>query len=229
MLKTLAVAALLGPLGLGSLTEKSSTSFEPEMVPAVVEIAPGGADPRAAGLTEVHHRYWHNGGYGNGGNKSHHNNYYYVNNAAPSYGGLSSIIGPCDTGGIVGGLVGAVAGGLAGSQIGKGNGQLVAVGAGVLLGALLGHEIGAGLTQGDLACADQAVYGAQTVPVGQQISWNNPQSGNSGYVVPVRDGYEQTSGRYCREYQTVVTVGGRQQSGYGTACYQPDGSWQVID
>jgi len=229
MLKSMAVAALLGPLSLGPLADQVSTPPEPELTPAVVQIAPGAADPLAEDLIQVHHKYWHNDGYGNGGNKSHHNTYYYVNNAAPTYPGLSSIIGPCDTGGLVGGLVGAVAGGLAGSQIGKGNGQLVAVGAGVLLGALLGHEIGAGLTQGDLACADQAIYGAQTVPVGQQITWNNPQSGNSGYVVPVRDGYEQTSGRYCREYQTVVTVGGRQQSGYGTACYQPDGSWEVIN
>jgi surface antigen len=226
MLKTLAVAALLGPLGLHPFAEPT-TSLDPAFQPAVLQIAPAGDAMRAAGLEQVHHKYWHAGG--NGANKSHHNNYYYVNNAAPASPGLSSIIGPCDTGGIVGGLVGAVAGGLAGSQIGKGNGQLVAVGAGVLLGALLGHEVGAGLTQGDLACADQAAYGAQTVPVGQQISWNNPQTGNGGYVVPVRDGYEQTSGRYCREYQTVVTVGGNQQSGYGTACYQPDGSWEIID
>lgn len=34
--------------------------------------------------------------------------------------------------------------------------------------------------------------------------------------------------RYCREYQTTGRVGGRLQPGYGTACYQPDGSWQIV-
>ena len=35
--------------------------------------------------------------------------------------------------------------------------------------------------------------------------------------------------RYCREYQKNVVVGGRLQQGYGQACMQPDGNWQVID
>jgi hypothetical protein len=28
-----------------------------------------------------------------------------------------------------------------------------------------------------------------------------------------------------REYQTTITVGGRERAAYGTACMQPDGSW----
>lgn len=34
---------------------------------------------------------------------------------------------------------------------------------------------------------------------------------------------------YCREYTNRVTVGGRVQESYGTACLQPDGSWQIAD
>ncbi len=34
---------------------------------------------------------------------------------------------------------------------------------------------------------------------------------------------------YCREYTKNVTVGGRVQQSYGTACQQPDGSWQVVN
>lgn len=34
---------------------------------------------------------------------------------------------------------------------------------------------------------------------------------------------------YCREYTKQVSVGGRVQEGYGTACMQPDGSWAVSD
>lgn len=34
---------------------------------------------------------------------------------------------------------------------------------------------------------------------------------------------------YCREYNKSIRVGGRVESGYGTACYQPDGSWMIVD
>ena len=33
---------------------------------------------------------------------------------------------------------------------------------------------------------------------------------------------------YCREYTNHVKVGGKLKESYGTACMQPDGSWQVV-
>ncbi|MGQ0527272.1 MAG: RT0821/Lpp0805 family surface protein [Alphaproteobacteria bacterium] len=123
---------------------------------------------------------------------------------------------------------GAVGGGLLGSQVGSGSGRLWATGAGVLLGGLLGSEIGSSLDRADMAYAQQANQRAYTAPVGERVTWNNPQSGNSGYIVPTRDGYS-SSGRYCREYQQTVVVGGRQETAYGQACQQPDGSWQVVN
>ncbi len=56
---------------------------------------------------------------------------------------------------------------------------------------------------------------------------NDPESGNYGTVTPIRDG-STSSGQYCREYQQTVTVGGRTQQAYGTACRQPDGQWKVV-
>lgn len=32
----------------------------------------------------------------------------------------------------------------------------------------------------------------------------------------------------CREYQTTITVAGRQQPAYGVTCRQPDGSWRIV-
>ncbi len=128
---------------------------------------------------------------------------------------------------LIGAGSGALLGGLAGSQFGKGSGQIWGTGAGVLIGALLGSEIGASLDNADRAYAAQANQQALSAPIGQQIAWNNPDSGNHGYIVPTRDGYSQ-SGRYCREYQQNIVVGGKQQSAYGTACRQPDGSWEVV-
>ena len=129
---------------------------------------------------------------------------------------------------VVGTGLGAVAGGLLGSQVGGGSGRLWATGAGVLLGALAGSEIGASLDNADRAYAVQAQERAYSAPVGETISWNNPQSGNSGTYTPTRDGYS-SSGRYCREYQQTIVVGGQTQKGYGTACQQPDGSWQIAN
>lgn len=34
---------------------------------------------------------------------------------------------------------------------------------------------------------------------------------------------------YCREYTKDVVIGGVKQQSYGTACLQPDGSWQIVN
>ncbi|PZO87450.1 MAG: hypothetical protein DI626_03985 [Micavibrio aeruginosavorus] len=129
---------------------------------------------------------------------------------------------------LIGGGTGAVLGGLAGSQIGGGSGRLWATGAGVLLGALAGSEIGSSLDRADQAYATQANQRAYTAPVGETIRWNNPDTGNYGTITPVRDG-RTSSGAYCREYTQTIYVGGKQQTGYGTACQQPDGSWKAVN
>ncbi len=123
---------------------------------------------------------------------------------------------------------GAVAGGLLGSQVGSGSGRLWATGAGVLLGALVGSEIGTSLDRADRMYMAQAQNRVYSAPIGETVTWNNPESGHQGTYTAVRDGTSST-GRYCREYQQTVTVGGQQQSAYGTACQQPDGSWEIVN
>lgn len=127
----------------------------------------------------------------------------------------------------IGTLGGAAAGGLLGSQFGKGSGKLVTTGLGVLLGGWAGNEIGASMDETDRLKARQAEQRAYTAPIGQQITWNNPNNGNVGVITPVRDGYAQ-NGAYCREFQQTITIGGQQQKGYGKACQQPDGSWKIV-
>lgn len=61
--------------------------------------------------------------------------------------------------------------------------------------------------------------------VGEKIVWNEADA--SGSVTSVREG-TSTSGRYCREFQQEVTIGGNTESAYGTACRQADGSWEVV-
>lgn len=129
---------------------------------------------------------------------------------------------------MIGAGSGAVLGGILGSKVGKGNGQLWATGAGVLVGALMGSSIGRSLDKADLAYANQANQQAYSAPMGKKITWDNPESGNSGSVTPVRDGYTD-DGDYCREYQQTIIVGGQEETAYGQACRQPDGSWKIMN
>lgn len=127
----------------------------------------------------------------------------------------------------VGAAGGAVLGGILGSKVGGGNGQLWATGIGTLLGVLVGSEVGKSLDKADMVYAQRANTQAHSAPIGKEITWNNPETGNSGSVVTTRDG-KSDNGAYCREYQQTITVGGKQESGYGIACEQPDGSWKIV-
>jgi surface antigen len=135
-------------------------------------------------------------------------------------------------GAVLGGLGGAAAGGmLFGGRhgvIGRG-GTTQALGAigGGLLGAYAGHSFGRTLDRADQAHAQRASQQARTAPVGQPIRWSNPDSGNHGTVVATREG-QSAAGEYCREFQQTITVGGRTERGFGTACRQPDGSWRIV-
>ena len=143
---------------------------------------------------------------------------------------ISLALAACQTGGTketVGTFGGAAAGALLGSQFGKGNGKLAMVGLGALGGALLGGSIGKSLDATDRIEAERAEQRAYGAPVGQTIAWSNPQSGNSGQITPLRDGYSP-SGQLCREFNQTISVGGQRQQGYGTACRQPDGSWRIV-
>jgi surface antigen len=127
----------------------------------------------------------------------------------------------------IGALGGAALGGWAGSNIGSGSGRLAATAAGALIGALVGSEIGRSMDEVDRMKAEQAYTQATTAPVGETITWNNPESGNYGAVTPTREGTKQTTGEYCREFQQTVVIGGREEQAYGVACRRPDGSWEV--
>lgn len=127
----------------------------------------------------------------------------------------------------VGGLTGAVAGGLLGAQVGSGSGRLWATGAGVLLGTLLGSEIGASLDKADRMYATQAQRRAYDAPIGETVSWDNPESGHYGSYTPTREG-QSSYGRYCREYEQMIYVDGQQQTAVGTACKNDDGTWEIV-
>lgn len=98
---------------------------------------------------------------------------------------------------------------------------------GILLGTAQGNGVGAALNKADRAYAAAAETRAYTAPVGQQVTWRNPQSGHFGTIVPIRDGYAN-NGAFCREFQQTVVNGGQQKQGYTRACQQPDGAWKLV-
>lgn len=124
-------------------------------------------------------------------------------------------------------LIGAGAGALLGSQFGKGSGKLVGVGLGAILGGVLGNQIGSYMDEQDkMKMAQTTQTTLEKMPSGQASTWVNPDSGHSGSVVAQKT--YQNNGRYCREFTQTVNIGGKSQSAYGTACRQPDGSWEIV-
>jgi surface antigen len=125
---------------------------------------------------------------------------------------------------LIGAAIGGVVGGLAGSQIGKGTGNKVATVGGAVLGVLIGGSIGRSIDQQDQACIGRVL---EQAPTGSPVAWKNPDGGQ--YTVTPTRSYEAANGVYCREYTTEIIVGGQRQQGVGTACRQPDGSWQAVN
>ncbi len=124
----------------------------------------------------------------------------------------------------VGVLTGGVAGGLLGSTVGGGNGRILAIAAGTLAGAIVGGAIGKNMDQNDKMRMNRALDNNN---VGQPAYWHNADSGAAYEVVPVKN-VTIEGNEYCREYRTVANIAGKKQQMYGTACRQPDGTWQAV-
>lgn len=128
-----------------------------------------------------------------------------------------------------GAALGGIGGGIAGAQIGKGTGNIAAIIGGTLLGAALGGYVGSYLDRMDRMDRVQLNQTLETAPTGLPVQWHNPDTQTSYRVQPVKTYRVQTTGQYCREYQTEIIVGGQIQQGYGTACRRPDGQWEIVN
>lgn len=125
------------------------------------------------------------------------------------------------------GLAGAVGGGVIGSNIGKGTGNTAAIIGGTLLGGLLGSEAGKSLDRADVAYHNRTQARAlEGNRAGTTSSWKNPDTGASGSVTPTKT-YNNSEGQPCREFSHSIKVGGKTQTGYGTACRDASGDWQI--
>lgn len=129
----------------------------------------------------------------------------------------------------VGTIAGAALGAWAGSAIdNRGSGGVVAIAAGTVIGGLIGNQIGRGLDKVDRMEAQRAQYRSlEYGRSGQSTDWYNPDSGHRGSYV-ARPAYKNDTGLYCREFTQTVTIAGKREDAYGTACRQQDGAWKVV-
>lgn len=81
------------------------------------------------------------------------------------------------------------------------------------------------LNEADVRAQENAMAEATSAPLSVPITWAD--GATSGSVTPVREGHTD-DGRICREFQQQVTIAGKRQQAFGTACRQPDGSWQIV-
>lgn len=72
---------------------------------------------------------------------------------------------------------------------------------------------------------EQAQIEAAAAPLGEEIAWE--ANGASGSVIALRQGTD-SEGHSCREFQHVVSIGGTQETAFGTACLEADGSWRIV-
>ncbi len=103
---------------------------------------------------------------------------------------------------------------------------------GTMLGASIGGSFGSSIGR-DLAKTDRMMLGKSYRnslnhgESGVTSTWHNPDTRHSGSFTP-QEPFQNKSNQYCREFQQTVTIGGKEQTAYGTACRQPDGSWKII-
>ncbi len=98
----------------------------------------------------------------------------------------------------------------------------------VVLAALVSDELATRLSRADQVALERTTQTTlESVPIGTESRWNNPESGHTGTVTPTRT-FQRSSGQYCREFTQVVVIGGRRDETRGTASREADGSWRRV-
>lgn len=128
----------------------------------------------------------------------------------------------------VGTVVGAILGGIIGSRFGKGGGKKAATVLGAVAGGYAGNRYGESLDCRDQQQHAQTTHKAlETQPSGQPSRWNNPDSGHSGSITPVRT-WQRDTGQYCRDYTQSIVIDGKVEEATGTACREDGGQWRIV-
>ncbi len=126
----------------------------------------------------------------------------------------------------VGTVIGAVGGALLGAQLGDGAVGILGAAAGGVLGGILGRELGKEIDAADAENIEDAGDQALEAPVGTEVAWNTPETGNSGTVKTTKE-TRNAVGRPCREIRQDANIDGEAVSDTVVACKQEDGTWAL--
>ena len=125
-------------------------------------------------------------------------------------------------------LLGATVGGIMGSVVGKGQGHALAVGLGAMSGMMFGQHIGDQLDKAQAMKVEEQLSSSLEYNYdGQPSWWEDPNTTVGASAVPLST-FQTAQGQYCREFQQEIVIDGIAERAYGTACRQPDGSWEII-
>ena len=127
----------------------------------------------------------------------------------------------------IGTVTGMILGGKVANDFAKGSkNESIWTLAGVTLGAFMGNEIGSALDQQDLLMAQKTQYQAlEYNKANVRSAWSNPDTGNSGKIYPTRT--FNRGEQPCREFTQEITIAGKTETAFGSACRMADGSWQL--
>ncbi len=132
----------------------------------------------------------------------------------------------------VGNIIGGIIGGVIGSQIGKGNGNTAAIILGTIAGTMIGGKVGRDMDEADRQALAEAQNQALRDQLGRRTDWDGrsygSRTGARGSFTSIREGYNNRTGEYCREYTSVITVNNRTEETRGVACTRRDGSWYEV-
>lgn len=132
----------------------------------------------------------------------------------------------------VGNIIGGIIGGVIGSNIGKGNGNTAATIIGAIAGTMIGGNIGRDLDEADRRALVDAQNRALRDQLNRRTDWDGrnygSRTGARGSFTSTREGYNNRTGEYCREYSSVVYLRDRREETRGVACTRRDGSWYEV-
>jgi surface antigen len=123
----------------------------------------------------------------------------------------------------VGAVVGAAAGGAIGSRVAKNGDRPVAILVGTVAGAIIGAQIGRDIDETDRACIGHALELAGDK---KRVTWTGADNRTTYLLTPLR-GVDH-AGANCREFDLVVSAGGKRDTSRARACPGGDGTWRII-